>query len=100
MTKVELTDAAGVPDRLANAARALAEWEPFGGLEAVLAYLASYTHRVAIANSRLIAMRGAVTFKWKDYRIKGRDRQKTMTLSVSEFIRRFLIHVRLLANRP
>ena len=93
MTKVELTDAAGVPDRLANAARALAEWEPFGGPEAVLAYLASYTHRVAIANSRLIAMRGAVTFKWKDCRLEGRDRQKTMTLPVSEFIRRFLLHV-------
>jgi hypothetical protein len=60
----------------------------------VLAYLARYTHRVAIANSRLIALQdGAVTFKWKDYRIKGRDRQKTMTLAVSEFIRRFLIHV-------
>ena len=60
----------------------------------MLAYLARYTHRVAIANSRLIALRdGAVTFRWKDYRIKGRDRQKTMTLPVSEFIRRFLIHV-------
>ena len=76
-----------------------AEWvvyakRPFGGPEAVLAYLARYTHRVAIANSRLIALRdGAVTFRWKDYRIKGRDRQKTMTLPVAEFIRRFLIHV-------
>jgi Putative transposase/Transposase zinc-binding domain len=76
-----------------------AEWvvhskRPFGGPEAVLAYLARYTHRVAIANSRLIALQdGAVTFKWKDYRIKGRDRQKTMTLPVSEFIRRFLVHV-------
>jgi hypothetical protein len=76
-----------------------AEWvvyskRPFGGPAAVLAYLARYTHRVAIANSRLIALQdGAVTFKWKDYRIKGRDRQKTMTLPVAEFIRRFLIHV-------
>ena len=76
-----------------------AEWvvyskRPFGGPEAVLAYLARYTHRVAIANSRLIALQdGAVTFKWKDYRIKGRDRQKTMTLPVCVFIRRFLIHV-------
>jgi hypothetical protein len=60
----------------------------------VLAYLARYTHRVAIANSRLIALQdGAVTFRWKDYRIKARDRQKTMTLAVAEFIRRFLIHV-------
>ena len=67
---------------------------PFGGPAAVLAYLARYTHRVAISNSRLIALRdGAVTFKWEDYRIKGRDRQKTMTLPVAEFIRRFLIHV-------
>ena len=67
---------------------------PFGGPAAVLAYLARYTHRVAIANSRLIALRdGAVTFKWKDYRLEGRDRQKTMTLPVAEFIRRFLIHV-------
>src|SRR6202041_1820459 len=76
-----------------------AEWvvyakRPFGGPAAVLAYLARYTHRVAIANSRLIALRdGAVTFKWKDYRLEGRDRQKTMTLPVAEFIRRFVIHV-------
>jgi hypothetical protein len=67
---------------------------PFGGPEAVLAYLSRYTHRVAIANSRLIALdeRG-VTFKWKDYRIEGRDRYKQMTLATNEFIRRFLIHV-------
>ena len=67
---------------------------PFGGPEAVLAYLSRYTHRVAIANSRLIAgdERG-VTFKWKDYRIEGRDRYKQMTLETFEFIRRFLIHV-------
>ncbi len=67
---------------------------PFGGPEAVLAYLSRYTHRVAIANSRLIALdRNGVTFKWKDYRIEGRDRYKTMTLATDEFIRRFLIHV-------
>jgi Putative transposase/Transposase zinc-binding domain len=67
---------------------------PFGGPKAVLAYLSRYTHRVAISNSRLIALdhRG-VTFKWKDYRIEGRDRYKAMTLSTHEFIRRFLIHV-------
>jgi predicted RNA-binding Zn-ribbon protein involved in translation (DUF1610 family) len=67
---------------------------PFAGPAAVLAYLARYTHRVAIANSRLIAMdeRG-VTFKWKDYRRKGRARYKTMTLEPTEFIRRFLLHV-------
>jgi hypothetical protein len=67
---------------------------PFGGAEAVLAYLSRYTHRVAISNSRLIALdHSGVTFTWKDYRIEGRDRYKTMTLSSHEFIRRFLLHV-------
>ena len=67
---------------------------PFGGPEAVLAYLARYTHRVAISNSRLLALDGnGVTFKWKDYRAEGRERQKIMTLAADEFIRRFLIHV-------
>ena len=76
-----------------------AEWvvyakRPFGGPEAVLAYLSRYTHRVAIANSRLIAFdEQGVTLKWKDYRIEGRDRYKRMTLATDEFIRRFLIHV-------
>src|SRR5438874_457506 len=76
-----------------------AEWvvyakRPFGGPRAVLAYLSRYTHRVAIANSRLIACdRTGVTFRWKDYRADGRDRQKIMTLATGEFIRRFLIHV-------
>ena len=67
---------------------------PFAGPEAVLAYLSRYTHRVAIANSRLLALdeRG-VTFRWKDYREKGRTRQKTMILESGEFIRRFLLHV-------
>jgi Putative transposase/Transposase zinc-binding domain len=67
---------------------------PFAGPAAVLAYLARYTHRVAIANSRLIALDDAgVTFKWKDYRADGRARSKTMTLAPPEFIRRFLLHV-------
>jgi hypothetical protein len=67
---------------------------PFGGPQAVLAYLSRYTHRVAVANSRLIAFDHAnVTFRWKDYRFDGRDRQKVMTLATGEFIRRFLIHV-------
>jgi Putative transposase/Transposase zinc-binding domain len=67
---------------------------PFAGPRAVLAYLARYTHRVAIANSRLIAANAnSVTFKWKDYRFEGRERYKTMTLAPHEFIRRFLIHV-------
>ena len=66
---------------------------PFGGPEA-LAYLSRYTHRVAIANSRLIKFdQQGVTFKWKNYRIKGGDRYKVMTLATDEFIRRFLIHV-------
>jgi len=76
-----------------------AEWvvyskRPFGGPEAVLAYLSRYTHRVAISNSRLIGFEhNSVTFKWKDYRIDRRDRYKRMTLATNEFIRRFLIHV-------
>ena len=67
---------------------------PFAGPKQVLAYLSRYTHRVAISNSRLISADAAeVTFKYKDYRIKGRQRTKTMTLATHEFIRRFLIHV-------
>jgi hypothetical protein len=71
---------------------------PFAGPQAVLAYLSRYTHRVAISNSRLIAMdEHGVTFKWKDYRVKngseGRTRHKTMTLEPGEFMRRFLLHV-------
>ena len=71
---------------------------PFAGPEAVLAYLSRYTHRVAIANSRLIGFDDkGVTFRWKDYRAakaKGhRERWKTMTLSTEDFIRRFLLHV-------
>jgi hypothetical protein len=67
---------------------------PFAGPAAVLAYLSRYTHRVAISNSRLLAMdeRG-VSFRWKDYRAKGRTRHKTMTLAADEFMRRFLLHV-------
>jgi hypothetical protein len=67
---------------------------PFAGPETVLAYLARYTHRVAIANSRLIALdaRG-VTFRYKDYRRNGQARYRTMTLAADEFIRRFLLHV-------
>ncbi|KQP22126.1 IS91 family transposase [Pseudorhodoferax sp. Leaf267] len=67
---------------------------PFAGPQSVLAYLSRYTHRVAISNSRLLAMdeRG-VTFRWKDYRTKGRTRHKAMTLDPAEFMRRFLLHV-------
>jgi hypothetical protein len=66
---------------------------PFGGPEEVLRYLARYTHRVAISNRRLIACNDkGVTFKWKDYRLEGRERYKRMTLATDEFIRRFLVH--------
>ncbi|RYD83009.1 MAG: IS91 family transposase, partial [Sphingomonadales bacterium] len=67
---------------------------PFAGPQAVLAYLSRYTHRVAISNRRLIGFdeRG-VTFGYKDYRRDGADRQRLMTLSADEFIRRFLLHV-------
>ena len=67
---------------------------PFAGPQAVLAYLSRYTHRVAISNSRLVALdsRG-VSFRWKDYRAKGRTHHKTMTLAPDEFMRRFLLHV-------
>ncbi|MFW2390849.1 MAG: IS91 family transposase [Methyloceanibacter sp.] len=76
-----------------------AEWvvyakPPFGGPEAVLAYLSRYTHRVAISNSRLIsADADTVAFRWKDYRIKSGNRQKVMRLETGEFIRRFLLHL-------
>jgi hypothetical protein len=61
---------------------------------AVLEYLSRYTHRVAIANSRLIAFdQQRVTFRWNDYRASDHNRYKTMTLETDEFIRRFLIHV-------
>ncbi|MGB9647043.1 MAG: IS91 family transposase [Stellaceae bacterium] len=67
---------------------------PFAGPQAVLAYLARYTHRAAIANSRLMTLdeRG-VTFGYKDYRRNGQARYRTMTLAAGEFIRRFLLHV-------
>lgn len=67
---------------------------PFGGPEAVLAYLSRYTHRVAISNSRIVSADATtVAFRWKDYRIKNGERQKVMRLATPEFIRRFLIHV-------
>ena len=66
----------------------------FAGPRQVIAYLSRYTHRVAISNSRLITMGNeGVTFKYKDYRVEGRKRYKTMTLEPHEFIRRFLTHV-------
>jgi len=68
--------------------------EPFAGPSAVLAYLSRYTHRIAISNSRLIRFDAhSVTFRVKDYRLKGAGRHTTMSLSTNEFIRRLLIHV-------
>jgi hypothetical protein len=67
---------------------------PFGGPKEVLRYLARYTHRVAISNRRLLSLDDkGVTFKWKDYRLEGRERYQVMTLATHEFIRRFLMHV-------
>jgi Putative transposase/Transposase zinc-binding domain len=67
---------------------------PFAGPQAVLAYLARYTHRVAISNRRLVALDADhVTFRYKDYRRNGQERYRTMTLAPGEFIRRFLLHV-------
>ena len=68
--------------------------KPLAGPDAVLTYLSRYTHRIAIANSRLVACNdNAVAFRWKDYRSPGKERWKTMSLTASEFIRRFLSHV-------
>ncbi|HEX6010463.1 MAG TPA: IS91 family transposase [Geminicoccaceae bacterium] len=67
---------------------------PFAGPQAVLAYLARYTHRVAISNRRLVALDpDHVTFRYKNYRRNGQERYRTMTLVPGEFIRRFLLHV-------
>ena len=94
---VDLSDADAFADWLMPLRQC--EWvvyakRPFAGPEQVLAYLSRYTHRVAISNSRLVALddRG-VTFRWKDYREHGRTRYKTMTLRTEEFMRRFLLHV-------
>jgi hypothetical protein len=68
--------------------------DPFAGPQQVLRYLSRYTHRVAISNRRLVsADDNGVAFRWKDYRIDGPGRWKTMTLAPHEFIRRFLMHV-------
>ena len=68
--------------------------EPFAGPKQVLRYLSRYTHRIAISNRRLVsADENGVAFKYKDYRIEGPARYKTMTLTTDEFIRRFLMHV-------
>jgi hypothetical protein len=91
----QLTDA----KQFARYLAALAEIEwvvyakpPFGGPERVLDYLGRYTHRIAISNNRLIELKdGQVTFAYKDY--KHAQRQKLMTLSADEFLRRFLMHV-------
>ena len=94
---VSLSDATVFADWIAPLWKC--EWvvyakRPFAGPAAVLAYLSRYTHRVAISNGRLIAMdEHNVSFKWKDYRAKGKTRHKSMTLGAGEFMRRFLLHV-------
>ena len=66
--------------------------QPFGGPEHVLRYLGAYTHRVAISNSRLVALaEGNVTFRWRDS--AHGNKKRLMTLPVDEFLRRFLLHV-------
>jgi len=92
---IDLNDARRFAEQL-RAARGI-DWviyakRPFGGPEQVLDYLGRYTHRVAIANSRLTQIGDStVSFGWKDYR--HHDRRKVMTLDAHEFIRRFLLHV-------
>ena len=92
-----LEDMAQFRARLAPLRRA--EWvvyakRPFAGPEQVLAYLARYTHRVAIGNSRLASIDdGTVAFRWKDYRQDGAQQKKVMHLDAGEFMRRFLMHV-------
>ena len=89
----------GMPDAFEDLCRQAAriEWvvyakPPFGGPEQVLKYLARYTHRVAISNSRIVSINGGqVTFTWKDY--ASGNQTKTMTLDAVEFIRRFLLHI-------
>jgi hypothetical protein len=67
---------------------------PFGGPCQVLEYLGRYTHRVALSNERILGVsNGEVTFQWKDYRHKDKQKSRVMTLPADEFIRRFLIHV-------
>jgi hypothetical protein len=80
--------------RTSPVARVVYAKPPFGGPEAVLAYLSRYTHRAAISNQRLMAFdKTGVTFRYKDYRRDGPERQRVMTLAAHEFIRRFLLHV-------
>jgi hypothetical protein len=96
-------ESAGLADRAAFTAHLAplrrVEWvvyakRPFAGPQSVLAYLARYTHRVAISSSRLVSIDdNGVTFRWKDYRQDGPARRKLMTLAPGEFIRRFLLHV-------
>jgi hypothetical protein len=77
--------------RTSPVARVVYAKPPFGGPAQVLAYLARYTHRVAIANSRLVSVTDAdVAFRWKDYRRQGKS--KLLTVRPDEFIRRFLLH--------
>ncbi len=92
-----LDDATAFKTHLASLRKV--EWvvyakRPFAGPAQVLAYLARYTHRVAISNNRLLRLDDdRVSFRWKDYRENRPDCRKVMSLAVGEFIRRFLLHV-------
>jgi hypothetical protein len=96
-------DLAGLEDEIAFRAHLTplrkTEWvvyakRPFAGPAQVLAYLARYTHRVAIGNGRLLDLdEDHVSFRWKDYREHGGHKTKVMRLAVGEFMRRFLLHV-------
>jgi hypothetical protein len=90
----KLTPSRTGSSRSVNPSGLLYSGPPFGGPEAMLAYLSRYTHRVAISNHRLVsADANTVAFRWKDYRVKDGDHQKIMRQATVEFIRRFLIHV-------
>jgi hypothetical protein len=94
---VSLNDAKAFASALALLGKT--EWviyakEPFAGPKQVLAYLARYTHRIAIANSRLLELDEThVSFRWKDYRVNGVQKNKIMRIEIGEFIRRFLLHI-------
>jgi hypothetical protein len=65
---------------------------PFKNASCVVSYLGRYTHRVAISNNRILKLKnGQVTFKWRDYR--DNNKEKIMTITAEEFIRRFLMHI-------
>jgi hypothetical protein len=93
--EIDLTDIVDFQDLILKSK--LIDWvvyckPPFKSPQNVISYLARYTHRVAISNNRIVGYEnGKVTFKWRDY--KDNNKEKLMTVSVDEFIRRFLLHI-------